>query len=233
MRSKWYRLKPTATRYRRRGYSIRKIEQLLGIPRSTLSGWFRNIVLSKRQQRKLLKKWEDGLKRARAKAGERNHAKKEKRIREGEAQAFTTLQQIDTLKKEHAELALALLYLGEGSKKNTETALGSSDPLILKFFVAILRHIYQVNIEKMRCELYIRADQHPDEIKHFWAEELELPLENFRQVNIDKRTAGSKTYPTYKGVCNIRCGNVAIQRKLLPLAKLFCKRIVDQYTMGT
>lgn len=232
MKSKWYKLKPTATRYRRRGYSIRSIEQRLGVPRSTLSEWFRNIVLSKEQQQKLLKQWEEGMKRARDKAGQRNHEKKIKRIQEGEAQAIATLREIDSAKKEHLELAFALLYLGEGSKKNGETALGSSDPLILKFFIAALRILYQVSIEKMRCELYIRADQNPDEIKQFWANELKLPLENFRQVNIDKRTIGSKTYPDYKGVCNIRCASIAIQRKLMPLARLFCEKITDQYMGG-
>jgi len=196
MKSRWYKLRPTATRYRRQGYSIRSIEKLLGIPRSTLSGWFQDIVLSKKQQQDILKRWKKSLRKAQEKAGKWHHAQKEKRIQKGETQALATLKKINIFRKEHLELAIALLYLGEGSKKNTETGLGSSDPLILKFFIAILRTVYKVSTEKMRCELYIRADQNPYRIKQFWSKELQLPIKNFRQVNIDKRTTGSKTYPT-------------------------------------
>jgi transposase len=55
MRSKWSELKPKACKVRRQGISIRSIEKKLGIPRSTLSGWFRDINLSKKQQDNLRK----------------------------------------------------------------------------------------------------------------------------------------------------------------------------------
>ena len=45
MQSKWFELKPTAVKLRRKGFSIGKIEYNLGIPRSTLSGWLKNIEL--------------------------------------------------------------------------------------------------------------------------------------------------------------------------------------------
>ncbi len=74
---------------------------------------------------------------------------------------------------------------------------------------------------KNRCELYLRYDQDPDELKKYWAKELALPLPNFTQVNRDKRTVGRKTYDHYKGVCSLRCGNVAIQRRLVFLAEQY------------
>ena len=123
------------------------------------------------------------------------------------------------------ELALAILYLGEGNKATGETSIDSSDPLILQFFLSCLKKIYNFDIKKIKCELHLRADQNPKAIKRFWAQELNIPLDNFKQVAIDKRTAGSKTYPFYKGVCVLRCGNVAIQRRLLFLGRFFCKRI--------
>jgi len=61
---------------------------------------------------------------------------------------------------------------------------------------------------------------------------LGIPIDNFGYVNIDKRTVGSKTYPHYKGVCYITCGNVAIQRKLLYLGEIFCKKTVEKYLGG-
>lgn len=220
-------MKPTATRYRRRGYSIRSIEQKLGIPRSTLSGWLKSIVLSKKQQQKLLKKWEDALTKARKKAVLWHNEQKHKRILEAQVSALKILERIDIKNPYSLELALAMLYLGEGSKRNVETAIGSSSPRILQFFLKAVQKLYYLDLKKIRCELYLRADQDPEKIKHFWSTTLKLPLSSFYQVNIDKRTTGSKTYPNYNGVCALRCGNVAIQRKLLSLSELFCERVIN------
>ena len=50
MKSKWYELKENAIKLRQQGFSIGKIERDLGIPRSTLSGWLKNIKLTARQK---------------------------------------------------------------------------------------------------------------------------------------------------------------------------------------
>ena len=231
MKSRWFRLKATATSLRKRGFSIRDIEHRLGIARSTLSGWFKTIKLTGGQKEKIMRDWKKALSKARGRAVLWHNAQKEKRLLVAEAEALKTFQGIDIKNKDILELALAILYLGEGSKKNTETALGSSDPLMMKFFLAVLLNIYKLDVQTIRCELGLRADQDPLKMKRFWSKVLQLPLSNFRQVNVDKRTIGSRTYPSYKGVCQIRCGNVAIQRKLVYLANLFCKKAVE-HTKG-
>jgi hypothetical protein len=95
-------------------------------------------------------------------------------------------------------LALALLYLGEGTKGQNETAMGSSDPLILKFFVTCLRSLYDVPEDKIRCEFHLRADQNPDTMMEYRAKELDLSKKNFNKDYLDKRTKGTETYSTYK-----------------------------------
>ena len=229
MKSKWCELKESAIKLRKRGFSIRKIEQHLKVPRSTLSGWFKNVELSVRQREKLHNDWKNALIKARKKAVLWHNAQKEGRLLEAKNQAMETLRQINKDDKNILELTLAILYLGEGSKKNIETALGSSDPLILKFFISTLRAIYNFNVEKVNCELYLRADQNVEDIKNFWSKTLKLPRCCFKSTSIDMRTLGSKTYPNYKGVCNIRCGSVAIKRKLLYLGEAFLKNIVEKY----
>ena len=53
MKSRWFELKSKAVRLRKSGKSIRFIEGKLGIPKSTLSGWFKNIELSNKQKKVL------------------------------------------------------------------------------------------------------------------------------------------------------------------------------------
>lgn len=228
MKSRWYELKEQAIASRRQGFSIGKIENSLGVPRSTLSGWFKNVELNKKQKEKILKEWKKTLAESRKKAVIWHNTQKRKRIKEAEKSAEKTLADIDTNNHVVLELSLAILYLGEGSKRNTETAIGSSDPKILKFFLAILKKLYNIDITRVNCELSLRADQNPLKIKRYWAKTLGLSISNFKQTNIDKRTKGVATYPYYKGVCNLRCGNVAIQRKLIFLANSFCEKIISE-----
>jgi len=228
MKSKWYELKNNAVKLRQQGLSIGKIEYRLKIPRSTLSGWFKNIQLTPKQKKKLLANQKNALVKARKKAVLWHNTQKKIRLQEAENAALKTLENININNQNILEVALAFLYLGEGSKNNLETALGSSNPLILKFFVAVIKKVYKLDINKIRCELSLRADQDPEEIKFFWAKTLKLSIRNFKQINIDQRTKGSRTYPYYKGVCHLRCSNAAIQRKLIYLGNSFCHKVIDK-----
>lgn len=226
MRSKWYKIKPAAIQLRKRGISIRKIEKRLIIPRSTLSNWFRDIKLSPKQRRKLLRDWRNALLKARKQAVLWHNQQKEKRLEEAKLQARNILSTINTEDAITIEIALSLLYLGEGFKSGAGLAMGNSDPLILKFFIAALRKIYSFNTDKIKCELHLRADQNPIRIRKYWSKELGLPISNFTTISVDKRTAGSITYASYKGVCVLRCGQAHIQRRLLYLSRMFCEKII-------
>lgn len=225
MESKWSGKKSEALSMRTNGQSLSYIHKELGIPKSTLSYWFKNITLNKEQILVLQNKWREGLIKARKGAVLWHNQAKENNIAMAEAAGQRTLNQIDTQNTNITELALALLYLGEGTKAKNETGMGSSDPLILKFFISCLRNIYNVPEAKIRCELHLRFDQDPDLMLDYWSKELNISKDNFNKTYLDKRTAESKTFDSYKGVCLIRCGTVAIQRKLVYIAKNFCTTI--------
>ena len=225
MRSKWFKLKPKAISLRKKGKSIRDIEILLGIPRSTLSGWLKNTKLSTTQCKLLKIKHQKDLVKARKLAVIWHNKQKLNRLKFAENEAEKTLKNIKN-SKEITELALAFLYMGEGFKKSPRTGMGNSDPLLLKFFLRIMLNVYKINLEKIRFDLHIRADQNPELIKKYWANELKVPLKNFKSISIDKRTIGKITYKDYKGVCVIDCGNIAIQRKLVYIGKKFCEKTI-------
>ncbi len=154
------------------------------------------------------------------------------RLKKAESEARKLLSMLNLKDKSILELALAMLYLGEGAKGD-DTSIGNSNPLILIFFINGLINVYGFDITKIRCELHLRADQNPRLIKEFWSETLKLPLSCFSSISVDKRTIGSITYPTYNGVCVLRCGNIAIQRKLLHLGRLFCEEIAHERAVSS
>ena len=229
MQSKWFRLKEKALDLRKHGKSIRDIEISLSIPRSTLSGWFQNIKLTTLQYKLLEDRHKKSLINARKEAVLWHNQQKTDRLKLAENEAERTLLKVAN-NMETVELALALLYLGEGFKKSPRTGMGNSDPLILKFFLGVMVNIYKIDMEKIRFELHIRADQNPELMKKYWAKELNAPIYRFTSVSVDKRTAGKITYVDYKGVCVIDCGNIAIQRKLVYIGRKFCEKVLQ--TLG-
>ncbi len=225
MISKWFRLKDRVIKYRQAGNSLKDAVKKFGIPKATLSGWFKNVKLSKSKKKILNNKWRKGLVYARMKSLIWHNAEKKKRIELAEKEAEISLSKLKFDSNE-IEIALAMLYLGEGFKTSVCTGIGNSDPLVLRFFIRALERNYSFDRLKIKCELHLRADQNINSIRRYWSKELKIPICNFTSVSVDKRTIGRKTYPHYKGVCVLRCGTVAISRKLVYLSRQFCGRII-------
>ena len=223
MKSKWFEYKEQAIALRKTGMSMTVIERKFGIPRSTLSGWFKSVPLTEEQRLKLMKNQHDGWAKARENAAEWHRGQRSLRLLKAKQEARKTLDQIN-LSDAILDLAFAMLYFGEGAKSGT-TSIASSDPTILKFVLVVLRRNYNIMPEMIRCDLHLRMDQKSHILKKYWSQTLGIPLERFKYVAFDKRSAGKPTYDSYKGVCVLTCGEIAIQRKLIYLYNLFCEKV--------
>ncbi len=201
------------------------IERKLGIPRSTLSGWFKHIELTEEQRTSLMQNSHDGWEQARKHAIQTHKEQKALRLLKAKQEALEVLDNIP-ITSATLDLAFSMLYLGEGSKNGT-TSLASSDPKILNFVLFVLNKNYGVSRGMVKCELHLRADQNSDAMKAYWSDVLRVPIDRFRKSYFDQRSAGRPTYDHYKGVCVLYCGTVAIQRKLVYLYTLFCERIAE------
>ena len=134
------------------------VEKELGIPRSTLSGWFQGITLSKKHKKKLSQNKLKALAKGRKKAVIWHRAQKENRLFLAKNEASKILSNIDGSNKYILELVLAILYMAEGRKTVDATNLGSSDPVIMKFYLESLKKLYGIDLERIRCALFLRAD---------------------------------------------------------------------------
>ena len=213
MKSKWFKLKETAISLRKKGFSIKHVEKKLGINRSTLSGWFKNIQLTQAQKDQLLLNWKNGLIAAQKKGSQWHMDQGNRRrtaIRE-EVQKFIPKEAFD---QKTGELIMATFYLAEGGKKENSFAIANSNPAILKGIVTLLRYLYPLDESKFRCCLHLRSDQNEKELKSYWSKLLNIPEAKFHKTQFDKRTI-KKTYENYKGVCLVNYFDMALQRRVL------------------
>jgi len=226
MASQWSHLKESALRLRKRGSSIREIETALGVAKSTLSHWFRNVKISPYYQNRLRRKSEQNLHSARLLAAKRHTALKHERIDSAKGYAKSRVIALSD-NKLALEIALAMLYLGEGSKKEKGLVLGNSNAMILNFFLSALCKLYPISKSKLRCELHLRYDQNVDAETSHWSFALGIDKSLFRRAYKDPRTSGRATYAGYHGVCVISYGDVAIQRRLMYLYELYCQKVIQ------
>ena len=228
MKSRFEHLRNDVIAQRKQGKSLKSISSSLGVPLSTLRRWLKNVDLSYEQKQHLEQLGRTGLIAARIKASEWHQTQKKKRVADIKNSAKTFLKK-STNNLMALEIALAFLYLGEGAKTQSRTALGSSDVRIARFFVESVITLYKVSKSKIRCNLHLRADQDSDDMIEYWSRALQLPKTNFGKSSFDLRTKGRSTYATYKGVCLISCGRVDIQRRLMYIANGFCDLATDGF----
>lgn len=230
MRSQWVELKETAIILRQSGQSIKTIHHNLGIPLSTLSGWLKDIEISDEHRDKLRQNKEDAWKRAHQKAADWHRTQKALRNLKAKQTAQDTLNHLE-ITDETLDLALAILLFGSNPRKDS-TPISSSNPKTLRFILTVFHHNYGIDLSTLRYDLSLRSDQDRDTLKEYWAKALAISPDQFKSINIDKRTAGKPTKDDYKGVCIISFSSVAIQRKLRYLYTLFCERIAG-VNLGT
>ena len=202
-----------------------KISKLLGVPKSTLSGWFSDIQLTDAQRKILTQNKVIALSRARKLASAWHRKQKQERLENANFEARQVVEQLDANDSKILDLALAFLYWGEGFKKSLNVGMGNADTQILKFLIHVLHYNYKVPVSELTGQLHLRADQNKEKEILYWSNILDIPAKNFRWTQFDKRTTGKKTYKNYHGVCTIYCYNVAIQRKLINISKQFVEKI--------
>jgi len=218
--------KELAVKLRKKGKSIRDIENTLRIARSTLSSWLRNVKLSQKQKERLHKKWINGLVKARLKASESNRNEKLSRMRKIELETKKITSNIK-LDKKLGELVFAAFYLAEGTKYNGRVEIANTKPEILSSFWKLFCYLYSPDKSKFRCSLHLRMDQSEEKLKNYWSKILNISKSQFIKTQFDKRTT-KPTYKNYKGVCTAYYCDVNLHKRINTIGEEVL-RIIDDF----
>ena len=213
-----------ARRLRRAGWSLNEISAELGPPKNTLTLWVRGIELTSEQRDRLYQKEVEAIGRNRALAAIVNREARLARIRTEKHKANALL---DTLDDQYLanHIAAAMLYLGEGAKREGVFSFGNSDPQIIRYWLHLLRTSFTVDESKFSLQIMSRADQDIKELMQYWTQV--TGISRYIKGHVDARTEGSPTKrPDYKGVCKISYHDVSIRRYLDALAQGLMDRAI-------
>jgi len=196
---------------RKQGKSYSQIKNILGVSKSTLSGWLRNHPLSK-QRIKELRDWnEQRIERFRETMGR----KKQKRLNLILAEQKKLLL---PLKKREIFLIGLGLYWGEGTKCRMDyLSVANTNPDVINFYIYWLNKCLDVPKSKMKAYLHLYDDMDVKKEVAYWSTTLDVPKSQFTKPYIKKTSLEHIDHKgTFgHGTCNIRTNNVILTEKIL------------------
>ncbi len=219
------KIRKRARDLRRKGWSIGEINQKMSIPKNTLSGWFKDILLSKEQNKRIEKKMLASAAIGR-KVAARLLREKMERWKEKIRKRVKCYNKLSFNDPRVGKLICGLLYLCEGSKYPSTRCLvfGNSDPWIIRCFINLLRKTFNIEEGKLRCRIMHRCDQNLKELNKYWSNVTGIPLHNFYNSKPDSRTKGKSTLKKdYKGICAIHYLSTNLQFELQSIGEIIIK----------
>ena len=158
---------------RAEGWTYTEIMAELGVAKSSVSLWCRDVVVDD----------EVWAKRARANrrqgARSRTNALADRRRAEIDELLEDGRRRIAALSEEAFLVAGAALYAGEGAKADRRVVFTNSDPRMVRLFLAWLRHFFPPDEHRLRVRLYLHEDLDLEGAHAFWSEITGIPTAQF------------------------------------------------------
>jgi AcrR family transcriptional regulator len=181
-----------------RHLSIVEIAARLGLPKTTVYHWVRDLPLARERR-------SPGL------AGTRAMQRKYRLIRE---QAYAEgVQEFDRLAMDPTFRDFVCLYMAEGSKRSRNVvAIGNSDPSIVKLAARWMR---EFSTKKLRYSIQFHADQDLGKLRAFWAGELGVEPGAIRlQRKSNSNHLTGRIWRSQWGVLTVWAGDTAFRARL-------------------
>lgn len=155
-----------ARRLRSEGWTMPDIAAELGVSRSSVSLWVRDVAYVPRRPPRsgFVKREPNALAR-------RKQAEIERLLAEGR-------ERIGELSERDLLIAGTALYAGEGFK-DRQVGMANTDPRILVFFVAWLRRFFDVDERRLKVALYLHDGLDLDAATAYWSALLDITPDRF------------------------------------------------------
>ena len=179
--------KEQARSLRRKGRSVKEIERLLSVPRSSVSVWVRDIPLTDAQKKKLSQNGHSYAVIERRRSTRLANASnvRTKFLEEGWSDA-EKFQNIDVF------MLGVGLYLGEGSKTDRgKIELSNTDPRIIQIFITFLTKVCGYPVSRIHAHIGIHSHLSIREAEKYWSRISGIPLKQFSKTSIQRSRAGN------------------------------------------
>lgn len=195
--------KTEAMKLRLKGYSYNEIHNKLGIPKSTLSGWFAGVVLPEKAQDRIKKRIHQGTINGLVK---RNKMQTHLAQQRAKSIRKVAKNEIKKLSKHDLFIIGITLYWGEGHKKpiyvkgieRTGHAINftNTDPYMIKMFMRFVREILNIPDKGIRINMRLFSNNNESVAINYWSNVTGLTKQHFQKTTrvISKSSQGKRKY---------------------------------------
>jgi hypothetical protein len=157
-----------ARQLRRTGLPLAEIAARLGVSKSSVSLWVRDVAFEPRPP------VTRGRRRAPNALQRRKQAEIDRLLEEGRSR-------IGRLSEREFLVAGVALYAGEGSKGDGSVRFVNSDPRMVALFCSWLRHFYEIDETRLRLSLYLHQGLDLSAAIAYWSALTGIPESQFRK----------------------------------------------------
>ena len=213
------------------GITNAEILRRVGVSKSTLGLWLRDVPLDLEEAKRLL----HGRELSRFAAAQWHRDGREKRVNEGLARGK---REFPSLVKNPLFISGLCLYWAEGDKHRQERVkFTNSDPHTVTLMMRWFREICAVPEKKFRIALHVHTLHIAPDIQSYWSKITGVPQEQFQKIYIKPTSLRQRRNVLYNGTCAIVVNDKALFRKMqgwkIGLLKYFALPVVQWIERGT
>lgn len=214
-----------ALKLRLSGKSYNEITKILGVPKSTLSGWFSGLELSEKSRRRILERVKTKSLEGLLKRNKNQTALAIRRKIDIQSKAS---KEIDGLSKKDLLFIGTTLYWAEGYKRpvvkngreltHHSVSLTNSDPDLIKIYLRFLREVCNVLEDKITADIRIFEHQNTDNLLRYWEKITGIKKEKFGKVyyGVSKSSLGKRPFNRLQyGTIQIRVNNTKLFHRIM------------------
>lgn len=193
-----------ALRLRLLGKSYNEISRSLNIPKSTLSGWLRNVVLNDRARKRL-----EDRERAGGKVLIKRNKLQTKNAENRTKEIFLKgMKEVPNLKPTDLLVTGAVMYWAEGYKRKRKRqgreivahpiSFVNSDPEMVRIFILFLFQILAVPKQKIVLTMRLYAHINESTAREYWKKVTDLQDSHFRKTTylVSLSSKGKRAFNT-------------------------------------
>lgn len=192
--SRWERAE-VGRALRRLGWSYGEIRDVIDVPKGTLAGWCRDIMLTGEQTDAI--KARSGSARGVPRDTQRRRRAEVTRIRTA-AREFARCHLDDPL-----FVAGTVLYWGEGAKTKQMLAVTNADPAALRLFINWVEAFHDDD-PTFVLSLHLHQGDDDASARRWWSEQLSLQRPAFTRTFVKPPGTGHRQNRLLHGVCRVR-----------------------------
>lgn len=202
--------------------TLNEIATRVGVAKSSVSLWVRDLPLSPKARTRIA-----SLQTAGQKAAQKANIKKTETKLLAAKDAARKMVQMLVVTPDLALLSCALLYWCEGEKDKNDTTFtfSNSDSQLVRTFMKLMRHALVLDEGKFRVRMHLHEYHDETLQRKFWSEVTSISEEQFSKTYWKPHTA--KTINNrYPGCVHIEYYDVVIARTIYATARAFIESVV-------